>query len=131
IQNTINLYFVTGTNKENVRDPRFSNRRIVNFLQLRILKLWKALISREPQLQQNLDERRRQINILMVEGNGESLIGKSYEDRFECRQWGVHFPHVAGIAGQSKHALNLEDMQMMRTMESGFSTQEVGKRPQW
>ncbi|CAN6336544.1 unnamed protein product [Urochloa humidicola] len=25
------------------------------------------------------------------------------EDRLECRQWGAHFPHVAGIAGQSTH----------------------------
>ncbi|MCL7050076.1 hypothetical protein MKW94_015306 [Papaver nudicaule] len=31
------------------------------------------------------------------------LVGECWEDRFECRQWGVHFPLVAGIAGQSKH----------------------------
>ncbi|KMZ66058.1 E3 ubiquitin-protein ligase ORTHRUS 1 [Zostera marina] len=30
-------------------------------------------------------------------------VGESYEDRMECRQWGVHFPHVAGIAGQSNY----------------------------
>lgn len=29
------------------------------------------------------------------------LVGESWEDRQECRQWGAHFPHVAGIAGQS------------------------------
>ncbi|KAM3202781.1 E3 ubiquitin-protein ligase ORTHRUS 2 [Capsicum annuum] len=29
------------------------------------------------------------------------LVGETWEDRFECRQWGAHFPHVAGIAGQS------------------------------
>lgn len=29
------------------------------------------------------------------------LVGESWEDRLECRQWGAHFPHVAGIAGQS------------------------------
>uniref|UniRef100_A0A0D9WBQ9 RING-type E3 ubiquitin transferase n=1 Tax=Leersia perrieri TaxID=77586 RepID=A0A0D9WBQ9_9ORYZ len=31
------------------------------------------------------------------------LVGDSWEDRLECRQWGAHFPHVAGIAGQSTH----------------------------
>ncbi|KAM7266326.1 hypothetical protein ACFE04_004223 [Oxalis oulophora] len=29
------------------------------------------------------------------------LVGDSWKDRMECRQWGVHFPHVAGTAGQS------------------------------
>eukprot|EP00899_Mesostigma_viride_P009318 jgi/Mesvir1/18388/Mv14270-RA.3 len=29
------------------------------------------------------------------------LVGESWEDRLECRQWGAHRPHVAGIAGQS------------------------------
>ncbi|XP_024023698.1 E3 ubiquitin-protein ligase ORTHRUS 2 [Morus notabilis] len=29
------------------------------------------------------------------------LVGESWEDRMECRQWGTHFPHVSGIAGQS------------------------------
>ena len=29
------------------------------------------------------------------------LVGDSWGDRLECRQWGAHFPHVAGIAGQS------------------------------
>ncbi|CAH8257128.1 unnamed protein product [Arabidopsis lyrata] len=29
------------------------------------------------------------------------LVGESWEDRQECRQWGAHFPHVAGISGQS------------------------------
>ncbi|KAG0498490.1 hypothetical protein HPP92_003181 [Vanilla planifolia] len=28
------------------------------------------------------------------------LVGESWEDRMECRQWGAHLPHVAGIAGQ-------------------------------
>ncbi|XP_059633421.1 E3 ubiquitin-protein ligase ORTHRUS 2-like [Cornus florida] len=28
------------------------------------------------------------------------LVGESWEDRMECRQWGTHLPHVAGIAGQ-------------------------------
>ncbi|KAM3405789.1 hypothetical protein ACQJBY_000043 [Aegilops geniculata] len=31
------------------------------------------------------------------------LVGETWEDRLECRQWGAHFPHVAGIAGQSEH----------------------------
>ena len=29
------------------------------------------------------------------------LVGDAWADRLECRQWGAHFPHVAGIAGQS------------------------------
>ncbi|XP_010430570.1 PREDICTED: E3 ubiquitin-protein ligase ORTHRUS 1-like isoform X2 [Camelina sativa] len=29
------------------------------------------------------------------------LVGESWDDRQDCRQWGAHFPHVAGIAGQS------------------------------
>ncbi|KAI3847611.1 hypothetical protein MKW92_039199 [Papaver armeniacum] len=37
------------------------------------------------------------------ERNQGVLVGESWEDRLECRQWGAHFPHVAGIAGQSKH----------------------------
>ncbi|CAM0885462.1 unnamed protein product [Alopecurus aequalis] len=31
------------------------------------------------------------------------LVGEKWDDRLECRQWGAHFPHVAGIAGQSEH----------------------------
>ncbi|KAM0930254.1 hypothetical protein ACQ4PT_001014 [Festuca glaucescens] len=31
------------------------------------------------------------------------LVGETWEDRLECRQWGAHLPHVAGIAGQSTH----------------------------
>ncbi|XP_072969321.1 E3 ubiquitin-protein ligase ORTHRUS 2-like [Typha angustifolia] len=31
------------------------------------------------------------------------LVGELWEDRMECRQWGTHLPHVAGIAGQSDH----------------------------
>lgn len=31
------------------------------------------------------------------------LVGESWEDRMECRQWGIHLPHVAGIAGQSTY----------------------------
>lgn len=31
------------------------------------------------------------------------LVGETWEDRMECRQWGAHFPHVAGIAGQSEY----------------------------
>lgn len=31
------------------------------------------------------------------------LVGECWEDRLECRQWGVHLPHVSGIAGQSKY----------------------------
>ncbi|XP_061344128.1 E3 ubiquitin-protein ligase ORTHRUS 2-like [Gastrolobium bilobum] len=31
------------------------------------------------------------------------LVGDTWEDRMECRQWGAHFPHVAGIAGQSSY----------------------------
>jgi len=28
-------------------------------------------------------------------------VGDWWRDRLDCRQWGAHFPHVAGIAGQS------------------------------
>ncbi|VFQ60876.1 unnamed protein product [Cuscuta campestris] len=31
------------------------------------------------------------------------LVGESWGDRLECRQWGAHFVHVAGIAGQGDH----------------------------
>ncbi|KAK4488729.1 hypothetical protein RD792_004509 [Penstemon davidsonii] len=31
------------------------------------------------------------------------LVGETWKDRMECRQWGAHFPHVAGICGQSEH----------------------------
>ncbi|KAJ7957167.1 E3 ubiquitin-protein ligase ORTHRUS 2-like [Quillaja saponaria] len=31
------------------------------------------------------------------------LVGDCWADRFECRQWGAHFPLVSGIAGQSDH----------------------------
>ncbi|KAI6686763.1 hypothetical protein NL676_032676 [Syzygium grande] len=37
------------------------------------------------------------------ERNQGVLVGETWEDRMECRQWGVHLPHVAGIAGQSTH----------------------------
>jgi E3 ubiquitin-protein ligase UHRF1 len=30
-------------------------------------------------------------------------VGETWEDRLECRQRGAHFPHVAGIAGQSNY----------------------------
>ncbi|KAM7464785.1 hypothetical protein LguiA_032906 [Lonicera macranthoides] len=29
------------------------------------------------------------------------LVGETWEDRMECRQWGAHLPHVAGISGQA------------------------------
>ncbi|XP_010549083.1 PREDICTED: E3 ubiquitin-protein ligase ORTHRUS 2-like [Tarenaya hassleriana] len=31
------------------------------------------------------------------------LVGESWKNRHDLRQWGVHFPQVAGIAGQSKY----------------------------
>ncbi|KAL8267147.1 hypothetical protein R6Q59_004491 [Mikania micrantha] len=31
------------------------------------------------------------------------LVGETWEDRMECRQWGAHLPHVAGISGQSDY----------------------------
>ncbi|XP_077212110.1 E3 ubiquitin-protein ligase ORTHRUS 2-like [Tasmannia lanceolata] len=37
------------------------------------------------------------------ERNQGVLVGASWEDRMECRQWGAHLPHVAGIAGQSEY----------------------------
>ncbi|KAH9763629.1 E3 ubiquitin-protein ligase ORTHRUS 2 [Citrus sinensis] len=37
------------------------------------------------------------------ERNQGVLVGECWEDRLECRQWGAHFPHVAGIAGQSNY----------------------------
>ncbi|EAZ30098.1 hypothetical protein OsJ_14159 [Oryza sativa Japonica Group] len=30
-------------------------------------------------------------------------VGDHWKDRMEGRQWGAHFPHIAGIAGQSTH----------------------------
>ncbi|KAJ4973697.1 hypothetical protein NE237_006871 [Protea cynaroides] len=30
-------------------------------------------------------------------------VGESWADRMECRQWGAHLPHVAGIAGQADY----------------------------
>ncbi|XP_073014032.1 E3 ubiquitin-protein ligase ORTHRUS 2-like [Typha latifolia] len=35
--------------------------------------------------------------------NSGVLVGELWEDRMECRQWGAHLPHVAGIAGQSEY----------------------------
>ena len=29
-------------------------------------------------------------------------VGEIWDDRLECRQWGAHLPHIAGIAGQSR-----------------------------
>ncbi|KAK4763620.1 hypothetical protein SAY87_013058 [Trapa incisa] len=37
------------------------------------------------------------------ERNQGVLVGESWDDRMDCRQWGTHLPHVAGIAGQSKY----------------------------
>ncbi|KAF2317448.1 hypothetical protein GH714_022384 [Hevea brasiliensis] len=37
------------------------------------------------------------------ERNQGVLVGECWEDRLECRQWGVHLPHVAGIAGQANY----------------------------
>ncbi|CAJ1971620.1 unnamed protein product [Sphenostylis stenocarpa] len=31
------------------------------------------------------------------------LVGDAWHDRMDCRQWGAHFPHVAGIAGQGSY----------------------------
>lgn len=31
------------------------------------------------------------------------LVGDTWDDRMDCRQWGAHLPHVAGIAGQSSY----------------------------
>lgn len=31
------------------------------------------------------------------------LVGDTWQDRLECRQWGAHFPPVKGIAGQQDH----------------------------
>jgi E3 ubiquitin-protein ligase UHRF1 len=40
-----------------------------------------------------------------VDGDAECewfpRVGAGWNDRLHCRQWGAHFPHVAGIAGQS------------------------------
>uniref|UniRef100_A0A7S3R809 RING-type E3 ubiquitin transferase n=1 Tax=Dunaliella tertiolecta TaxID=3047 RepID=A0A7S3R809_DUNTE len=35
------------------------------------------------------------------ERNQGVLVGEWWKDRLDCRQWGAHLPHVAGIAGQS------------------------------
>ncbi|XP_006300831.2 putative E3 ubiquitin-protein ligase ORTHRUS 4 [Capsella rubella] len=29
------------------------------------------------------------------------VVGDSWDDRQDCRQWGAHLPHIAGIAGQA------------------------------
>ncbi|XVF08591.1 hypothetical protein REPUB_Repub07fG0016300 [Reevesia pubescens] len=34
------------------------------------------------------------------ERNRGVLVGDTWEDRLECRQWGAHFPPIKGIAGQ-------------------------------
>ncbi|KAB2633089.1 E3 ubiquitin-protein ligase ORTHRUS 2-like [Pyrus ussuriensis x Pyrus communis] len=31
------------------------------------------------------------------------MVRECWKDRLECRQWRAHFPHVAGIVGQSNH----------------------------
>lgn len=31
------------------------------------------------------------------------LVGESWDLRMDCRQWGIHYPHVSGIAGQAKY----------------------------
>ncbi|PWA70207.1 zinc finger, PHD-type, SRA-YDG, Zinc finger, RING/FYVE/PHD-type, PUA-like domain protein [Artemisia annua] len=50
------------------------------------------------------------------------LVGETWEDRMECRQWGAHLPHVAGISGQSDYGAQSValsgDMKMMRIMET-------------
>ncbi|GAU33277.1 hypothetical protein TSUD_279510 [Trifolium subterraneum] len=38
------------------------------------------------------------------------VVGDTWSDRMECRQWGAHFPHVAGIAGQSPTRRNVHFM---------------------
>ncbi len=38
-----------------------------------------------------------QCRLLLPQG---VLVGEWWKDRLDCRQWGAHFPHVAGIAGQ-------------------------------
>ncbi|XP_015577714.1 E3 ubiquitin-protein ligase ORTHRUS 2 isoform X1 [Ricinus communis] len=35
--------------------------------------------------------------------NSRGVVGDTWEDRFQCRQRGAHFPHVPGILGQSEH----------------------------
>ncbi|KAL2509166.1 E3 ubiquitin-protein ligase [Forsythia ovata] len=37
------------------------------------------------------------------ERNLGMLVGETWEDMMECRQWGTHFTHIAGIAGQSQY----------------------------
>ncbi|KAL8117502.1 E3 ubiquitin-protein ligase ORTHRUS 2-like [Apium graveolens] len=37
------------------------------------------------------------------ERNTGVLVGECWDSRMECRQWGIHYPHVSGIAGQSNY----------------------------
>ena len=38
----------------------------------------------------------------VLKGGAQGVrVGEFWNDRLDCRQWGAHFPHVAGIAGQS------------------------------
>ncbi|EOY22658.1 PREDICTED: E3 ubiquitin-protein ligase ORTHRUS 2 isoform X1 [Theobroma cacao] len=37
------------------------------------------------------------------ERNRGVLVGDTWADRLECRQWGAHFPPIKGIAGQQDH----------------------------
>ncbi|XP_047314654.1 E3 ubiquitin-protein ligase ORTHRUS 2-like, partial [Impatiens glandulifera] len=30
-------------------------------------------------------------------------VGSGWEFRLECRQWGIHFPHIAGISGKANY----------------------------
>ncbi|KAI7835350.1 hypothetical protein COHA_010749 [Chlorella ohadii] len=63
----------------------------------------------QPSLQQS-GHRRVGLHILLLQQNIHShatsyvqgiRVGEWWKDRLDCRQWGAHFPHVAGIAGQS------------------------------
>jgi SAD/SRA domain len=42
-------------------------------------------------------------------------VGDYWKDRLDCRQWGAHFPHVAGIAGQSNRGAQVR-LQLMTMM---------------
>lgn len=46
-------------------------------------------------------------------------VGDTWADRLDCRQYGAHFPHVAGIAGQS-HCGAQSVVLSVRERERGF-----------
>lgn len=39
-----------------------------------------------------------------IRPSNQGLVGETWPSKQECRQWGAHFTHIAGIHGQSKRS---------------------------